>query len=73
LTVDRLTYTKGRTFMPVEQTTLPGLVSVLDRSSCAQDFKYSVVEALRSFDVVGTEHHMTEQGVSPVLKMVKHT
>ena len=53
--------------MSVEQTTLTGLVRILYGAASAKYLENGVVEALGSLDVVGSEHYVTEQSVSPVL------
>jgi hypothetical protein len=65
LPINGLAHTEHWAIVPVEQTTLTGLVRVRDRIPGAQHFENCIVEALGPFDVAGPEHHVAEQRMSP--------
>jgi hypothetical protein len=65
LIIDRFRNAERAAVVPIEKPIVPGGSGVLHRRTDAQNAQYSIVEALRALDIVGTDHHVTEHCESP--------
>jgi hypothetical protein len=63
--VDRLSHAKGASVVPIEETRMSRLGFVSQRLSRAKRAEYSVIEALRSLNVIRANHHVVDHAQSP--------
>lgn len=65
LTVDGLGDTEQAAIVAVEPTGVPGRRHVAQRLACAEYAEHGIVEPLRPFNIIRTDHYMVEHGGPP--------
>ena len=60
--VDGLGDAEEAAVVPVEEAGVPGGARVADRLACAEQAEHGVVEPLRPFKIIRTDHYMVEHG-----------